>query len=92
MKAFLIVVVVVLLAAMSLSCDQYTGMYLSVNPSGSWLELRGDGTFQTILGIQGRWHVQGNQLTLSWVLGVETYIIEDGKIMTQTGEVKYVKR
>jgi hypothetical protein len=95
MKAFLIVILVILvvsLAVMGIACDQYAGMYICVDPPGSWLLLKGDGTFETILGIQGRWDVSDHQLTLTWALGIETYIIEDGKIMTQTGKVEYVKQ
>jgi len=92
MKVFLIVILVILLAVMATGCNQYAGMYVSVDEPGMWLELKSDGTFETLFGVQGRWDVRGNELTLTHALGYDTYIIEDGKIMTQTGEVLFVKR
>ena len=89
---FLIVALVILLVVMTVGCDQYTGMYESVDPSGAWLELKGDGTFETVFGLYGRWEVEGNQLTLFHAIGLETYTIEGGKIMTETGKVLWVKR
>jgi len=92
----LLVILVVLLAVTNVSCDQrskYVGIYYGVNDfDGSWLELRADGTFQSVLGFSGRWEVEGDQLTLIHTLGFDTYIIEHGKIMTQTGKVFFVRK
>lgn len=91
-----LVVLVVVLGVMNVSCDQkskYVGIYYGVDHfEGSWLELKADGTFQSVLGFSGRWEVEGNQLTLIHAFGFDTYIIADGKIMTQTGELQFVKQ
>ena len=89
---FLIVVLVILLAIIAVGCNEYAGMYVDPDGSGAWIELKGDGTFEAIFGLYGRWDVEGNQLTLIHALGLETYIIEDGKIMSHTGKVLWVKR
>jgi hypothetical protein len=68
-------------------------MYYGVGADESaWLELKAGGTFQSIFGMSGSWEVKGNQLTLIEPFGHEELIIEDGKIMTQTGEVLWVKQ
>jgi hypothetical protein len=90
-------VLVVCLGVVNVSCDhnQYVGMYYGVESSGMggvWLELKSDGTYQTILGVSGTWKVEGNQLTVTYALGYDTYIIEDGKIMDQKGKVLFVKQ
>jgi hypothetical protein len=93
----LITLVVLVLSVMNVSCgqSQYAGIYYGVKSSGTsgwWLALNSDGTFQTIYGLYGSWQVKGNQLTLIYALGYDRYIIEDGKIMTQMGEVLFVKQ
>lgn len=84
------------LGVVNVSCDprsKYVGMYYAAGSSeGAWLELRADGTFQGILGWSGRWEVEGNQLTLIHALGLEKWIIDDGKISTQSGRLLYVKQ
>jgi len=91
-----LVVLVVLLGVVNFSCDQkskYVGMYYGVGSyEGSWLELKADGTFQSVLGWSGRWEVTGNQLTLIHAFGVDRYIIEDNKIMFQSGDLWFVKQ
>ena len=92
MRVFLIVLVVLMFAVVNIGCEQYAGIYVSVDTPGVWLELRSDGTCETLLGWTGRWEVTGNQLTIAHPFGYDTYIIENGKIMTQTGEVCFVKK
>jgi len=86
---------VVCLGVVNASCDQeskYVGMYYGVGSyEGSWLELKADGTFQSVLGWSGRWEVAGNQLTLIHAFGVDRYVIEDNKIMFQSGKLWFVK-
>ena len=100
MKRSILLVALVLLVsclgAVNVSCDpksEYIGWYYGAGSSeGAWLELRADGTFQGILGWSGRWEVEGNQLTLIHGLGLERWIIEDGKISTQSGRLLYAKQ
>ena len=91
-KVFLIVLIMLSFVILSIGCNEYAGIYVSVDTPEVWLELRSDGTCETLLGWTGRWSVTGNQLTIVHPFGYDTYIIENGKIMTLEGEVAFIKK
>ena len=83
------------LGVMNVGCDQesvYVGMYVGVGfNEGAWLELKADGTFQGPY-TSGSWEVEGDQITFTTAFDRDERIIRDGKIMTETGEVLFVKQ
>jgi hypothetical protein len=95
--AALIVLLCLLLffGVMNVGCDHgsaYVGMYIGVGfNEGAWLELKADGTFQGPYA-SGSWEIEGDQITFTTAYDRDERIIRDGKIMTETGEVLFVKQ
>jgi hypothetical protein len=63
------------------------GMYIARDDS--YINLLGDGSFQTTSGIHGRWRSNGNQIALERPLGTE-YAQMEGRNLTWRGTL-YVR-
>jgi hypothetical protein len=74
-------------------CEKQTvaGLYIKQDDPRVFIQLNKDGTFITLLGINGSWRVDGNELMLITILGAETWKIEGNKIIDPGGDV-WVKK
>ena len=96
MKQYLIAILIIFLVASGIftgcsATSSVAGLYESQGNPGYYINLNSDGTWVRPMGFHGEWQVDGNELTLISVFGLEKWRIEGNKLIDPTGSV-YVKR
>lgn len=69
-----------------LSCayigNDIAGLYVDPNNERNFVKINSNGTYYTVLGIEGEWERHGDEITFITPMGIATFKIEGNKLIS----------